>query len=305
MAIRTRSLVLLGVAVATGTVAAYLAFGYLRQQARPLLNVASNATRAAVAARDLPVGTIVTEQDVRMVEWPGDALPPGLISSADQVVGRGIILPMRLNAPFLESNLGPREGDLRSGLPFLISEGMRALSLSVDQVIGVAGFVVPGTRVDVLLTMQDRTPSGEPTTKIILQNIPALAAAQSIQIDPEGKPQQVPVITLLVTPEQAETLALASGQGRIQLTLRNALDTLLVRTSGARMGTLITGGRAPPAPPGWRRAASPAPTSETITVEGFRGGQRTLTKFSRTRPEETTPRGSADTIPRPEDEDRP
>jgi pilus assembly protein CpaB len=175
-------------------------------------------------------------------------------------------------------------------MPILITEGMRALSIRVDDVAAVAGFVVPGTRVDMLLTM---TPQGstEPVTKAIMQNLQALAAGQSIQVDAEGKPQQVPVLTLLVTPEQAETLALASGQGRIQMALRNALDTLPIRTNGARLTTIMGAPRpvtalAGTAAQAWRRTspAAPTPVAEETIVEGFRGGERTLTKFTRPKP---------------------
>ena len=285
MAIRTRSLVLLFLALASGGIAAWLSLGYLRQETQPLLNSAV-AGKAIVATRDLPVGTVIAETDVRVIDWPGNAVPPGLISVPQEAIGRGVMSGMRLNEPFLESKLAPR--GTGGGLPILIAEGQRALSIRVDDVIGVAGFVVPGTRVDVLLTM-DNEATSEPLTKAILQNIRTLAAGQATQVDVEGKPQQVPVVTLLVTPEQAETLALASVQGRVQLTLRNQLDTLLIRTNGARVSALFGPVRAvqPPQVLGFRRAAPaarPAPATEETIVEGFRGGERTLTRFTRPTP---------------------
>jgi pilus assembly protein CpaB len=283
MAIRTRSLVLLFLALASGGAAAWLSLGYLRQETQPLLNASTAAGKAVVAMRDMPVGTVVTEDDVRVIDWPGNAVPPGVISVPQEAIGRGILTGMRLNEPFLESKLAPR--GTGGGMPVLIAEGQRALSIRVDDVVGVAGFVVPGTRVDVLLTL-DNEATPETQTKAILQNIQTLAAGQTTQVDVEGKPQQVPVVTLLVTPEQAETLALASAQGRIQLTLRNQLDTLPLRTPGARVSTLFGPVRAvqPPQVLGFRRAAPtarPAPASEETIVEGFRGGERTLTRFTR------------------------
>ena len=284
MAVRTRSLALLFLALASGLAAAWLSLGYLRRQAEPLLNPTVVAGRAVVAARDLPVGTIVTEQDVRLVEWPGNAVPAGLVSARENVIGRGVLATVRLNEPFLESKLAPR--GLGGGLPTLIEDGKRALSIRVDDVMGVAGFVVPGTRVDVLLTMQPTTGVSDPTTKSILQNIQTLAAGQSIQVDAQGTPQSVPVVTLLVTPEQAETLTLAANQGRIQLTLRNALDTLEVQTLGVRSAALFGNLGRPSAlasSPAWRRTAvaTRPPVVEETIVEGFRGGERTLTRFSR------------------------
>lgn len=292
MPLRTRSLALLFFALASGAAAAWLSLRYLRQEAQPLLNPSTASGKAVVAAKDLAVGTVVTDEDIRVVSWPGDAVPPGLILLPADVVGRGVLAGMRLNEPFLETKLAPRGKG--GGLPVIITEGMRALSVRVDDVVGVAGFVVPGTRVDVLLTLTSQ-PASEPTTKAILQNLETLAAGQSIQVDAEGRPQQVPVVTLLVTPEQAETLTLASAQGRIQLTLRNAIDTLPIRTNGVRVGTLLGPGR-PAQPPqvlGFRRsAAAPratAPATEETIVEGFRGGERTLTRFTRPVPPPTTP----------------
>jgi len=287
MAARTRSLVLLFLALTSGAAAAYLSFGYLRRETEPLLNPGAAAGKGVVAARELPVGAVITEQDIRVIDWPGNAIPPGLISIPEQAIGRGVVTALRLNEPILETKLAAQ--GVGGGLPILINEGMRALSISVDQVVGVAGFVVPGTRVDVLLTM---TTAGapEPTTKAILQNIQTLAAGQSIQVDAQGTPQPVPVVTLLVSPEQAETLTLAANQGQIQLTLRNSLDTLPIRTAGARASTLLGLLRAPrpAASPGFVRAAAPtrSPAVEETIVEGFRGGERTLTRFTRPRPNE-------------------
>ncbi len=277
MAARTRTWLLLALALASGGLAAFLALRYLREQARPLLNQQPSGGQAVLATRDIPLGTIVTERDVRLVSWPGDALPPGFIGRQEDVIGRGVITPVRVNEPFLESKLAPK--GTGGGLSTIIEDGMRALSVRVDEVIAVAGFVVPGTRVDVLLSMEDES-AREPTTRAILQNIEALAAGQIIQRDPEGKPIPVSVVTVLVTPAQAETLALASQQGRIQMTLRGALDTTEIQTSGARKSTLLTGERRPPGPT--RRAIVRRAAPEPTIVEGFDGGQRSIKRFAPT-----------------------
>ena len=297
MAIRTRSLVLFFFALASGLAAGWLALSYLRKQSRPLLSTGPASTGAVVAARDLPVGTLLQERDLKSISWPGDALPPGMVTVPEGALGRGLIAPLRVNEPIMESKLAPRE--VGSGLHTLVAEGMRALSIRVDDVIGVSGFTLPGTRVDVMLTTAEGAPANEPTTRIILQNIPIIAAGQSIQTDPQGRPVSVPVISMLVSPEQAETLALASGQGRIQLALRNTMDTLPVNTPGARTSTLLYGSRGagrPPAAPrgeGWRPRAALRPSEETAIVEGFRGGERTVNRF--TRP-------TRDTMPEGEDQ---
>lgn len=276
MAVRSRTWLLLALALASGGLAAYLALRYLREQARPLLSQQPSGSQAVIANKDIPIGVMVTDRDVRTVSWPGDAVPPGMLSRPEDVIGRGVIAPMRVNEPFLESKLAPRGAG--AGLATIIEEGMRALSVRVDEVIAVAGFVVPGTRVDVLLSMPDEA-TKEPTTRAILQNIEALAAGQVIQKDPEGKPIPVSVVTVLVTPAQAETLALASQQGKIQMTLRSALDTTEITTSGARKSTLLTGERRPIGPT--RRAIVRRQVQrDQAIVEGFQGGQKTIQRFA-------------------------
>ncbi len=235
-------------------------------------------SQVVVAVRPMPVGSIVGEQDVKLVEWSGNILPTGSFASLPEVTGRGLIVPIEENEPVLAGKLAAKGAG--GGLPVIIDEGMRAFSMAVDQVIGVSGFVGPNTHVDVLLTLTASPSLREPTTKVIMQNLRILAAGESIQQDKEGKPLNVPVVTLLVTPEQAETLGLATGQGRIQLALRSTFDTVNVKTTGAPVSSLMgaPGRRAPAS----RRAAAvrasePEPTSTTVEV--YRGGQRTLQKF--------------------------
>jgi len=278
MARRTRPLLLLLLALVSGGVAALVALRYLRQQTAPLMAEAPKS-KVVVAVRPLPVGSIVGEQDVKLVDWSGGVMPTGYFGSLTDVVGRGLIVPVEENEPVLAAKLAAKGAG--GGLPVIIDEGMRAFSMAVDQVIGVSGFVGPNTRVDVLLTLTTSPSLREPTTKVIMQNLRILAAGQTIQQDKEGKPMNVPVVTLLVTPEQAETLGLATGQGRIQLALRNTLDTVTVKTTGAPVSSLMgtpPSRRAPTTRRGAAvRASEPEPTSTTVEV--YRGGQRTLQKF--------------------------
>lgn len=276
---KIRPWLLLLLALTSGGLAAYLALRYIRQQATPLLAAEPRRGQVALATSDLPVGHVLSAQDIKIVNWPGEAMPEGFISSNEAAVGRGVITPLRMNEPLLDSKLATTAAG--GGLPLAVNEGLRALSVRVDEVISVAGFVVPGTRVDVLLTMAG--PGGEPTTKVILQNVQALAAGQSVEKDKDGKPQTVSVITVLVTPDQAETLALASNQGKIQLALRNTLDTTRVFTDGARSGALlgtrpvVTSG--PRINRGPRPVTDPSPRSTETVIEGYNGGVRTLLKF--------------------------
>ncbi len=268
---------MLAVALASGGLAALLALRYLQNQTAPLAAQPASS-KMVVAARTLSVGTIVSERDVKAIAWTGGALPLGYVGSVATVVGRGLISTVQENEPLLEAKMAAKGAG--GGLPIIISEGMRALTMRVNEVSGVAGFVTPNTRVDVLLTMENLNTAGEPATRIIMQDVRALAAGQSLQPDKEGKPQPVPVVTFLLTPEQAETLALASQQGSIQLALRNQLDTMEVKTTGTRRSSLMGG---PVGRSGARRAsrrtavAAPQPTQQVVEV--YRGGVRTLMRF--------------------------
>jgi pilus assembly protein CpaB len=272
---RLRPWLILLLAVVTGGTAGLLALRYLRQYTPPL-EAETRSGSVVVATRQLPAGSVLKPGDVRLVDWPGAMLPGGHIGTVEAALNRGVVTTVQENEPLLESKLAG--SGLGGGLPVLIDAGMRAVAVRVDEVVGVAGFVLPETRVDVLLTAQG--PTGDATTEVILQNVRTLSAGQTLERDAEGKPREVPVITVMVTPEQAETLALASSQGQIQLALRNALDTAKVTTSGARMAGLL--GRRPantdrPAP---RQGVVVRPTGRDSTVvEVYRGGERTLLRF--------------------------
>ena len=258
---------------ASGLLAGYVALVYVSTEPAPL-QAAEPSRTIVVAARDLPSGSIVLREDVESIAWPGSAIPEGFAVQAGDVVGRGLIVEVRKNEPILIWKLADREAG--GGLQITIPEGMRAVSVEVDEVIGVAGFVLPGTRVDVLATVMPGTDRRETTTRTILQNVRALAADQKYQQDMEGEPQYVTVVTLLVTPDEAEALTLASTEGRIQLALRNTLDAEEIETRGRRITSLIT----PVAPRPAARASRPAVQAEPERViESYEGGSRTLLKF--------------------------
>jgi pilus assembly protein CpaB len=219
-----------------------------------------------IAARDMDVGHVVTAQDVRLAAWPSQILPEGYSSTPAEVVGRGVLTPLKLNEPMLSGKLALKEAG--GGLPIMIPEGERAMSVKVDQVIGVAGFLLPGTRVDVLVTLDQVANINEPITQIILQNLVVLTAGQVIERDTDGEPQQVPVVTLLVTPEDAEKLTLATSKGRIQLALRNTLDMDSVKTPGVRPAGLLRPQQVV------RRSGGPVRPA-SINVEVYRGPERT------------------------------
>lgn len=278
---KKKFLLVLLLTLLSGSIAGYGVLEYL--QDRPLPAMAAEQNRpgsqsVVVAARELAVGSVVREEDVRIVDWPDDAVPTGYARSASEVLGRGVITDIQPNEALLASKLAdPAAG---GGLPIVVPPGMRAVSVKVDEVIGVAGFVVPGTRVDILLTMAPPG-SNDPLSRIILENVRTLAAGQEIQRDEEGEPMTVTVITVLVSPDDAERLVLAATQGRIQMALRNTLDieTSEEGTSGIRISSLLAGPRPDgPRVPQVRRSRSSQRPSESI-IEMYHGGSRTLITY--------------------------
>ena len=266
-------------ALTSGVVAALLALRYLRERTTPLMAAEPKRASIVLLARSLPVGAVIGERDLKVVSWPAEAVPNGYVRSIKDAVGRGIITPVAENEPLLEAKVSTK--DAGGGLPIIIRDGMRAISVRVDEVIGVAGFVLPGTRVDVLLTLDKNGDRPQSITKTLLQNVQILAAGQSVTRDKEGKPQTVTVMTLLVSPDNAELLTLATKEGRLQLALRNQLDTLPVSTIGARADKLSPSGNPGPRRPQRTRAAAPTPKANPTVVEGYRGGERTLTTFQK------------------------
>jgi pilus assembly protein CpaB len=277
---KSRPWFMLLLALTSGVVAALLALRYLRERTTPLMASEPRKATIVLSARNLPVGALLTERDLKVVSWPGDAVPSGYIRSVKDAVGRGVITPVAENEPLLDAKVSTK--DAGGGLSIIIRDGMRAVSVRVDEIIGVAGFVIPGTRVDVMLTLDKGPNRPQAITKTLLQNVQTLAAGQSVTRDKEGKPQTVTVITLLVTPDDAELLALAAKEGRLQLALRNTLDTLTVATTGARADRLSPStASSTPNRPQRNRSAAPPPRTNPTVVEGYRGGERTLTTFQR------------------------
>jgi pilus assembly protein CpaB len=272
-----RVLAVLAVAVVLASVATYMVWRVID---RPVVQLEasdkpSDVVQVVAAAADLPLGTLVTEDKIKMVSVLASTLPPGYFTDRAQVLNRGVVVPMVASETVLETKLAPQGAG--AGLSPVIPEGMRAVSVKVDEVIGVAGFVLPGTRVDVLVTVTPDDEADISLTKQVLQNVQVLAAGESIETDREGKPKTVTVITLLVSPDDAEKLTLAATEGQIQLALRNTLDVDSITTPGSDIKSLVSRQSAP-APAAKPHTARPAPRS-TTDVEMYRGVEKEVKSF--------------------------
>src|SRR5580658_10290402 len=196
--------------------------------------------KVLVANRDLELGALIQERDVRTQEYLTP--PPGALLKKDDIVNRGVTSPIHEDAPFYETSLAPKGAG--AGFAATIPTGMRAFAVHVNEVVGVAGFAVAGMRVDLLVSGTPPGAEGQGTTgnitRTLLQNIQVLSAGQNYQKDAEGKPVLVQVVNLLVTPDQAEILNLATQQ-TIQLVLRNPTDRAIVKTPGASTLSLFSG----------------------------------------------------------------
>lgn len=277
---RIRIFVVLALAVAAGGTFAFGTYRYM--QTVPAQAAGGVPTRpVVVAASDLSLGAELRPESLRVIQWPADAVPTGAFGSPDELVGRGLIQPVTQNEAFLPSKLAAKEAG--AGLPPVIPEGYRAMSVRVNDVVGVAGYVLPGTRVDVVAVVNPTQNAPDVTSKVILTNVQVLAAGTKIETDGDQKAMAVSVVTLLVGPEEAERLTLASTEGKIQLALRNPLDKTAPTTAGIRPAALMAGNFAAPRTM-VRRTAAPAATPVAAprpvqaepapTVEIIRGDKR-------------------------------
>ena len=270
-----RALLVLVVALVTAGIASFVV--YRQIQNIPIREVEIAGDPVVVAAKALPVGALLGPGDVRIAEWPRKAPLAGAFAKADDVVGRGLLAPVLENEPITTSKLAAKEAG--AGLAPTIPLGMRAISVKVNEVVGVAGFVVPGAHVDVLATVGVRDDS---VTRTVVSNLQVIAVGTRIdqQESKEGKAVPTTVVTLLATPEDAERVALASTDAKLLLALRNPLDVAPTSTAGVRMANLI----GPPSPPPVERtvkgrkmvvasAPPPAPPAP-YTVETIRGAKR-------------------------------
>jgi pilus assembly protein CpaB len=236
--------------------------------------VHGSTVQVVVAANDLPVGVTLSAKDLTLLDWFGDTVPAGAFTKTETIVGRPLLYPLSAKQPVLERDLGVQGAGI--GLAGKIPEGMRATAVRSNEISGVAGFLYPGSHVDVLVTF---TPSGGnmPTTRTVLQNVQVLTAGQTIEPDPQGRPHSVNVVTLLVTPENSQRLQLASSQGNIQFVLRSGADHEQAEVTPTRLDQLFPSDK-PPVVKAVKRTARQAPPPMYM-LEVIQGTKRSEEKF--------------------------
>src|ERR1700690_1792447 len=276
---RSRLLMIGGLALAVGLLVSFTVYNKLRAYTG-----ANNerSVQVMVAADDIQVGAKLADHDVRLAIFPESSAPPNTFSRKSQVIGRGAVLPIS-RGDFILPNKLAAEG-AGAGLPSMIPQGMRAVSVRVNDVVSVAGFVQPGTRVDVLATGNEGS-GNQAQTDTVLENVAVIAVGRSL-LDRviTGETQNAAVITLLVSPDDAQKLTLASQEGKIQLALRNPLDTRKESIAPTKVSSLSPG-QAAPASTGKTKIhkvsekITPPPPLAPYQIEMIKGGKREETKF--------------------------
>jgi pilus assembly protein CpaB len=274
---RSRLLIGLAVALVLGLILAEIVYKAMSQA--QVQKTAVTTSQIVVATAQLPLGTRLEGNDLKLISWPADQPIQGVFTRIQDCVGRALITPVLPGEPILEGKLAPK--DAGAGLPAVIPEGMRAVSVAVNDVVAVAGFAQPGTSVDVMVTGQAQGGNNEQVTRTILEDVRVLAANQRTEQDRQGQAQTVTVITLLVTPEDADKLAMANTMGRVQLALRNAIDENKAAPPPLYQATLL--GTPPPAAPApathvKAKAAAPA-APPAYSVEVIRANKREVSEF--------------------------
>jgi pilus assembly protein CpaB len=285
-----RFFVVLSCALMFGLVAAFAVSRYLASA-----NVYAKSLNSVVVAKvDIPIGAKIIPEQLMVVQFPRESIPDGTFDKPDKLIGRVAVQNIAAREPLTDSRLAP-EGSA-AGLSAVIPEGYRAMTVKVDDVVGISGFVQPGTLVDVVVVIKPEEEVGDkgPVSKIVLQNIKVLANGQNIDKPKDDREaNSVKAVTLQVTPEQAEKLALASTEGKLQLVMRNSIDQDDEQTTGVNKRTLLSGDRAAPQPePGSLKSEQAEPKDPAERrMKAATDYMRAATDFmqSRQRPAEPAP----------------
>ncbi len=259
-----RLLLVLVLASAVGLIASGLVYRVLSQAA--LGHHEESTQNIVVAAVNMSMAETITPQHVKLVAWPARSVPSGAIRTLAEADGRVVRSSIVVGEPLLEAKLAPQLAGRGGIMPMLVPEGQRGVTIKVDDAIKESGFVLPNSRVDVLVSMVKNPNSQERISKVILQDVAVLAAGQTVELR-DNKPVTVTTVTLALSPAQAERLALAQADGRLTLAMRNLRDNQIVTTAGVTAATLLSEG--PPAPKAavkTVKVASPSPPTTTVTL---------------------------------------
>jgi len=289
---RNRILVVVGIALLLALLASVGAYKFLSGQSRVAEQARLQTVGIVIAVVDIPIGSTINPNQVAVSAWPKDSYPKDALADPKIAVGRVALREFFRGEPVVESKLVPL-GKSTGLLSLKVPVGMRAFSIKVNEVVGVGGFIVPDTRVDVIVTTSPSPNSPEKISKIVLEDVRVLAVGQVIE-QKENKPVTVNTVTLALTPEDSEKLALAGNDGIVQLVMRSFTDNAVVMTGGSNKGRLLSSYRNAPlvsesapakgdkprrvarrAPPS---AAAPVPLKKSYTVEVIKGNKRTEEK---------------------------
>jgi pilus assembly protein CpaB len=286
-------MIVTALAIVFAVIAAGLVYKYLRKEE---LSKAGKVQNIVVAAMEIPIGTKIADTMVKTAPWPSESVQPGSFTDPKALTGPGRVTIKTLAAgePITEQKLVPPTGSAGAGfMTYIIPPGHRAVTVAVNEVAGVAGFLTPNNKVDVVLTTPIPGTQNETISKIVLQNVPVLATGQIAQEQKDGKPIVVPTVTLDLTPDDAEKLVLAASRGSLQLLLRNFSDAAPAAARGATIGKVLTGVSRPEkpadavapapvriirlAPPRKAKATAPSPV---YSVDVIRGKERSTKQFT-------------------------
>jgi len=290
---RPNAVILISVsALIFAAIAAWLAYGYLQKEMNSMKAV--QPQKIVVAATDIPIGTKITKTQLKVTAWPKDSIPPGSAQDIDSVISRLVIRPITRGDAVTEQKLKPKSGAPGSGfMTYVVPQGHRAVTVAVNEVAGVAGFLTPNDRVDVIVTTPLPGNEQESVSKIMLEDVPILATGQ-VTDQKEGKPVIVPTVTLDLVPEDAEKLVLSASKGSLQMLLRNISDSTRVNSKGATIAKVLNGmerklhasgpvekrSASPPKAALKRAVAAKATPSPSYTLEIVRGTEKSSRQYS-------------------------
>ena len=289
-------------------VAAMVVYSALKKREAQIDEAMVKSVSVVVAAKDLPIGSKIDGSSVKLVRWSKDDMPPGAFTDTGPLMNQFTRTSFVTNEPIIGDRLF--SGDKNAGvLPLLIPSGMRAISVPVDEVSDISGFVLPHSRVDLLVSVANSQNGNQPFSKIVLQNVEVLAVAQEIENVNADKPEVVRVVTLLVTPDQAERVVLATHEGPLRMAMRNYEDKKIVDTEGVDMNELLRSSVAAPVIQPQHVAAAPmprAPINRTVEVEIMRNGKSVENvSFVHNHGEGTSASNAAPTEPTTSEQDQP